>query len=561
MKTLYLDIETNIAHDTIWCVSYLMGDDCGTTTDTTFLQSMINTADKVCGHNIIGFDAPVLFNVWDVSIPPEKLLDTLVMSRLFDPSKTGGHSLQAWGEFLGYPKIEFTDYDEPAEGESYERWQCRMAGYCEQDVIVLSKLHKHLKKEMERMKFSPSSVEIEHKVAIITKQQEVNGFKLDIEKATDLYQTVTARMTEIEETLQEIFPPIVEERWSEKTGKRLKDKVTEFNVGSRMQIAERLQSIGVKLTKRTEKTEKGGGGNLIVDEDILAEIDAEEAQLIAEYLMLQKRSSQVDSWFKHVKDDGRVHGRVMTNGAVTGRMTHSNPNMAQIPATGKPYGKECRECWTVEEGNKLVGADASGLELRMLAHYMQDEDYTKQILEGDIHTANQNAAGLSERNQAKTFIYAFLYGAGAGKIGEIVGGGYKEGAKLIEQFLKNTPALAALKAKVARIAKCGSLPGLDGRRLRVRSEHAALNTLLQGAGAIVMKQALIRLVEHLDDTSIPYKIVCNVHDEWQIETPEEFADTVGKMAVDAIKQAGVDLELRCPLDGEYNVGDSWAETH
>jgi len=365
---------------------------------------------------------------------------------------------------------------------------------------------------------------------------------------------VTHRMRQITEMLQEVFPPIVEERWSEKTGKRLKDKVTEFNVGSRKQIAERLQSVGVKFKKKTDK------GAIIVNEKVLEGIDIHEAKVIHEYLMLQKRAAQIDSWLSFEKE-GRVHGRVITNGAVTGRMTHHSPNMAQIPSVTAPYGKECRSFWCVPENHKLVGIDASGLELRMLAHYMQDPAYTEQILSGDIHTYNMKAAGLTNRNQSKTFIYAFLYGAGAAKIGQIVGGGYKEGEVLIESFLRNTPALDKLRKRVAYFSEGGTLPALDGRRLRVRSEHAALNTLLQGAGAIVMKQALVLLAESLEKYKIPYKLVANVHDEFQIEVPENFAVTVGKAAVRAIRNAGEVLEMRCPLDGEYKIGNNWAETH
>ena len=260
---------------------------------------------------------------------------------------------------------------------------------------------------------------------------------LDVEAATSLWQDITHKMRTITAELQKVFPPIVEERWSEKTGKRLKDKVTEFNVGSRKQIAERLEGVGVKFKLQTEK------GAIIVNEKVLEGIDIPEAKMIYEYLMLQKRAAQIDSWLTHEKD-GRVHGRVITNGAVTGRMTHHSPNLAQVPSVSAPYGRECRSFWTVPEHHKLVGCDASGLELRMLAHYMRDENYTNEILSGDIHTANMKAAGLTDRNQAKTFIYAFLYGAGPAKIGQIVGGGYKEGQQLTDSFLRNTPALARL---------------------------------------------------------------------------------------------------------------------
>jgi DNA polymerase I-like protein with 3'-5' exonuclease and polymerase domains len=193
---------------------------------------------------------------------------------------------------------------------------------------------------------------------------------------------------------------------------------------------------------------------------------------------------------------------------------------------------------------------------------MQDDAYIYEVTQGDIHTANQKAAGLETRAQAKTFIYAFLYGAGAAKIGKVVGAGAQEGQKLIDSFLENTPTLDVLRKKVANICKLsGSLPGLDGRRLHVRSDHAALNTLLQGAGAIVMKQALVLLDTRLQQLDIDYKFVANVHDEWQIEVAEDYADMVGKLGVRAIEDAGRVLNMRCPLTGEYKVGNSWKETH
>jgi DNA polymerase I-like protein with 3'-5' exonuclease and polymerase domains len=236
--------------------------------------------------------------------------------------------------------------------------------------------------------------------------------------------------------------------------------------------------------------------------------------------------------------------------------------MAQVPSCGSPYGEDCRDLWIVEKGYKLVGIDASGLELRMLAHYMQDDAYIYEVTQGDIHTANQKAAGLETRSQAKTFIYAFLYGAGAAKIGKVVGAGAQEGQKLIDAFLENTPSLDVLRKKVANICKLsGSLPGLDGRRLHVRSDHAALNTLLQGAGAIVMKQALVNFVSYLEQLNIEYKLVANVHDEIQCEVREADAELVGKLGVKSIEQAGKDFKLRCPLTGEYKVGLSWKETH
>jgi DNA polymerase I len=277
--------------------------------------------------------------------------------------------------------------------------------------------------------------------------------------------------------------------------------------------------------------------------------------------LLQKRIAQIDSWVEAVEDDGRVHGFVIPNGTITGRMTHRNPNVAQVPSHGSPYGKECRSCWIVEDGYKLVGVDASGLELRMLAHYMDDKEYINEIINGDIHTANQNFAGLKSRDQAKTFIYALIYGAGDEKIGSIIKGSRAEGKRLRERFLNSLPAYRTLKERVDRAASKTYLKGIDGRKLYIRHKHAALNTLLQGAGAVLMKKALVMLDDLLKLNTIDYRFVANIHDEWQIEVKESQADFVGEMAVKCIIEAGEHFNLRCPMDGEYRVGDNWSETH
>lgn len=549
MRKIILDIETNSTHDKIWmCVTREVGGEVTVWKEASGLQKYLDSCDLIIMHNGICFDAPVLKRSWNITMKQSQMYDTLVSSRLLSPSLEGGHSLEAWGQRLGFPKGDFKDWD---AGYSPE-----MEAYCIQDTLVTEKLYKHLTAELTAKKFEERSIKLEHDVQAIIAKQEENGFKLNEKEAITLLSTLQAKLVLLEAELQSIFPTKVTPRVSEKTGKELTPKVEPFNPGSRKQIGERLIEKGWKPEKFTET------GQPIVDEGTLEGLDFPEAKAIAEYLLLQKRIAQIKSWLDVVKPDGRVHGRVITNGAVTGRMTHHSPNMAQVPSCGSPYGEECRDLWIVEKGYKLVGIDASGLELRMLAHYMQDDAYIYEVTQGDIHTANQKAAGLETRAQAKTFIYAFLYGAGAAKIGKVVGAGAQEGQKLIDSFLENTPTLDVLRKKVANICKLsGSLPGLDGRRLHVRSDHAALNTLLQGAGAIVMKQALVLLDTRLQQLDIDYKFVANVHDEWQIEVAEDYADMVGKLGVRAIEDAGRVLNMRCPLTGEYKVGNSWKETH
>jgi DNA polymerase-1 len=548
--TAILDLETNKKHNTIWCVGIKIigGQSEGLvlTTPSDLLSHLRGSNVKtIVGHNIIGFDLPVLRDVWGIDLWEYnvKIVDTLVMSRLFNPSLDGGHSLEAWGQRLGYPKIDFDDYD-----SGYSE---AMAEYCIRDVEVTARLHQELSKLLRDSKFNPRSVDLEHEVARITDDMCRAGFSFDISKAEHIHLDHMRRMNAITAELQQRWPPIVTERWSEKTGKRLKDSVEEFNVGSRLQIAKRLESEGVEFKHFTET------GRAKIDETTLAGIDHPAAQLCSEYLSLQKLSGMVESWLEKVdRETGRIHGYVNPCGAITGRMTHSNPNLGQIPRRG---GSLYRELYRASEGMVLVGADASQLELRMLAHYMQDPEYTEAIISGDVHTLNQERAGLPTRDDAKTFIYAFLYGAGDAKIGSIVGGSAKDGKAIKAKFLSGLPKLAELKNKISKIAAKGSLPGLDGRRIRVRSEHAALNTLLQGAGAVVMKQAIVCAEWALQETC--WQLLAQVHDEFQAETHPDTADKVGQELVNGIKSAGSLLQLRCPLDGEYKIGSSWAETH
>ena len=545
---IYCDIETNgLDPDVIWCAvcraSNVSTVICNAEDFKQYKAS--NPEAHWVFHNGIGFDLPVLKKLWDVEFTKESIVDTLVLSRLADPSRSGGHSLRNWGNTLGFPKGDHSD------------WSCltpEMIDYCIRDTEVTQAVHNALIEELKE--FSTECQQLEHEVQWIVQDQQRNGWELDQRLCSELMATFKERMNDIEENLQAIFPPIVEERWSEKTGKRLKDKVTVFNTGSRQQLAERLSTLGAVWTEVTPS------GKPVVDEKTLRHNEnIPEAKLALEYLLLQKRYAQVKSWLEHVRDDGRVHGRVTSNGAVTGRMTHQSPNMAQVPASYSEYGKECRSCWIVPQGKKLVGFDASGLELRMLAHYMGDEEYTNVLLTDDIHTRNQLAAGLETRSQAKTFIYAFLYGAGDAKIGSVVGGSARDGAELKQRFLRNTPALEDLRERVGKAAKRGHLKGLDGRKLWIRSEHAALNTLLQAAGAIVMKKGLIILDDYAKQWNLNYKFVGNIHDEVQTEVDEQQAETFGWLAVECLKAAGHHFNLRCPLDGEYQVGNTWADTH
>lgn len=550
MKRLVVDIETDsLDATTIYCIVAKDIDEDRIYTykpeHVHHAKNLIESADIVIMHNGVSFDAPVLKRLLGVEIPLAKIRDTLIMSQLASPVRDGGHSLDAWGKTLGLHKHHFKDFS------GYSR---EMMEYCVRDVDLTAKVYKALVPTLKG--FSARSIKLEHQIRAVVDRQEQNGFTLDVKEASLLVAKLSDESHKLREELQEVFKPITEIRVSEKTGKRLKDKVTVFNPGSRQQIAQRLMNLGWKPKKFTEK------GQPIVGEEILEKIDIPQAQLIATYLTLEKRVSQIKSWIAVADENDRVHGRVMTLGTITGRMSHSSPNMAQVPAVYSPYGKECRALWKVSsEDYTLLGTDASGLELRMLAHYMNDEAYTKEVVEGDVHTANQKAAGLPTRDNAKTFIYAFLYGAGAGKIGQVVNGTAKDGQRLIDNFLNNMPALKALRSKVDKLAGRGYLIGLDGRVLNIRNKHAALNLLLQGAGAIVCKEWLKFIIILATKAKLDFNLVASVHDEYQFEVRKGQEEAFGAITKEAMKLTEESLKVNCPLDCEYKTGLSWSDTH
>ena len=578
-KRLFLDIETPMITggslpDKIFLI---VGKDAESKEIFSFTEdkledfkTLVSNYDEFVGHNIIGFDAPVINKVLAIDLHQQgKVIDTLVLSRLFNPVREGGHSLKSWGDALRFDKLDFKDFSQYSD---------EMLTYCIRDVEVTEKVLTYLIRKYPD--FAKEAIRLEHDVSRIITQQERNGFLFDMGNAHLLLGKLREKINEIEIKVKERFIPLptfvkevkprrrkdgtlstvglnsLGQGWVNVMGEFSLIEMKEFNLGSRQQIGKYLQYFGWKPTKFTDK------GHIIVDEKVLEGVEGiPEAELIRNFLLLQKRIAQVSSWVEAVAEDGRVHGRVITNGAITGRMSHMSPNMAQVPAVYSPYGTECRGLWVVPSGYKLVGVDASGLELRILSHYMNDKEYIDAIINGDIHTTNQNLAGLDTRDQAKTFIYAFIYGAGDEKLGTIVGGNRSDGKKIKERFLRGTPALASFRQRVGKATGKGWLRGIDGRRLIIRNRHSAVNTLIQGGGAIVMKKALILLDDYVLQNKLEARPVANVHDEFQYEVLEAHADDFGKLAVNSIVNAGIELGIRCPLNGEYKSGNNWQETH
>ena len=574
MRTFSCDIETDgLDPSVVWCIVVQNVDTKEVTSfykDTLglFKHWLATEVDAIAFHNGIGYDVPVLKKLLGISFDDVIVEDTLVMSQLDKPAREGGHSLRAWGDYFEFPKGDYTDWS---------KFTDEMLQYCIRDVEITTSLYKLLKQK----NLSEDAKQLEYKIKEYCSEQEKTGWFFNFKEAGWLLQKINADLGEVERTVQSVFKPLPVWRSKQPVAQRFKKDNTrtkayvaevalqchtneageygywaypEFNLGSRQQIARHLQHYGWKPTELTES------GKPKVDETILKDVDIPEAKLIAKYLMLQKRQGQVSSWLdEYNHKTGRIHSRVHTMGTVTHRMSSSKPNLQQVTASGKEYGSEMRSLFTVPEGKVLVGADLSGLELRCLAHYMKDDNYTQEILSGDIHTANQAAAGLATRDEAKRFIYAYLYGGGDVLIGGIVGGGKKEGAEVKEAFLANTPALAKLRKGVEYAAKRGHINTLDGRKVYVRSPHSALNFLLQSAGSIIAKRAWV--IFHSIATHLEYKQLGVIHDEIQIECDPEDADAIGKLVVEAMESTTDYYKLNCPITGEYKIARSWDGTH
>lgn len=555
---------------------------------------ILENAEEIAGHNIIKFDIPVIKKIYPSFNPKGKLFDTLLMSKLVYPDvgimddinirkflypasiklkngKTkmirGSYALFAWGYRLQEYKGDYCEED-----DCWFEWTPDMQRYCEQDVVVTAKLLSCIRKHP----IPEQTIELEHKFAQILFLQEQRGVYFDKEKAINLAGKLIEDKERIERELKSAFPnEVKEETFIPKANNKTrgyvkgvpftKKTVVEFNPSSRQMIANGLiRKYGWKPVKRSVT------GLPVIDEEVLETLNYAEAPLLKEYFLITKTLGQLadgkNAWLKMIAKDGAIHGHVDTIGAVTCRCTHNSPNLAQVPAVDGFMGKECRELFIAREGYKLVGCDASGLELRCLAHYMNDSDYTNEILNGDIHTKNQQMAGLKTRAEAKRFIYAFNYGGGDELIGSIVGGTKEDGKKIRKKFLKGLPKLNLLINGVkAKIREKGYLKGIDKRTLKVREQYKGLNVLLQSAGAIVMKKALCILYDDCLNKDWEYgkdfAFVLNVHDEYQAEVKPELVDEYKIMAVKAIKKAGEALGFRCPLDGEAKVGNSWYDTH
>lgn len=543
---------------------------------------LLENADEIIGHNVINFDVPAIQKVVPGWKPKGKVTDTIVLSRLihadlmnedatsvslpegFQKRLWGSHSLKAWGLRMGTMK---GDYD-----GGWETCNQDMLDYCQQDVTVTYKLYKKLLVDSDP--FSQQCIDLEHELAHICNEIGNNGWTFDVDAANALYAELAKKRINLEKDLAVLFEPwevittFIPKRDNKTLGYKKgepydKVKVVEFNPNSRKHIHRCLvEKYGWKPREFTPS------GDAKIDENVLNALPYPEAKKLALFFLIQKRIAMLaegnQGWLKVCDSDGRIRHSIVSGGTVSGRACHRSPNLGQVPSTRAAYGKQCRDLFTVPRGWVLLGSDLSGLELRVLAHFLQDGgEYAKQILEGDIHTYNQKAAGLKTRAEAKTFIYATMYGGGDGLIGSLVGGTAKDGRKLKRDFEHAIPAFKTLKSELKRAYDGrGYLKGLDGRKLFVRSEHRCLSQLLQSAGAILCKKWVALVHNEIKKQNLEAEILGWIHDEVQIACRnEEVAKHVGNITGRMAKEAGTHFQIKIPIESEYDVGRTWSDTH
>ena len=618
---LVFDLEANGLYETadkIWCIiakdvedGVLFKWSVDSTLPREVIEETLSSATELIGHNIINYDLPLLKKLWGWEPSKDcKITDTLVLSYLANPDrprpynyegKGGPHSLEAWGYRVGKGKPEHEDWSQFSK---------EMLHRCKEDVEI-----NHLTYNIvhEETKDFPKALEIEHDIARIISEQEHHGILFDSNRATSYVGELSEKINRIDREIVPKLPKTLEKIGSVpvnnpflKTGgyrKQTQDYLDEaysnychkslvggpftrirfndFDVGSTEQIKGYLLDNGWQPDNWNYSKATGERTSPKLEGSFNG-VDGEIPKRIKERITLRHRRSQIQGWLDRLRDDGRLSAGAFTCGTNTGRMKHFTvvnvPKANSDKETGQLiwdtdkqkdfFGTQMRSLFIVPEGYKMVGHDASGLELRMLAHFMDDLEFTEAILTGDIHEFNRTKAGLQFRDDAKTFIYGFLYGAGNEKLGRIVNGDARDGAELKKRFLDSLPKLKRLIDRVKRASGKGYLKGFDGRQIRMRYNdegnilrHKALNTLLQGNGAIIMKQSCIMLWDEVRKANLKAYKVLDMHDEGQAEVWNTDVELYSQLAVQSIQDAGKHFNLNILLDGQAKIGNNWAETH
>ena len=590
-----VDIETDDLNATkvhVLCWRNIKTGETGECTSVESIREFFrNTAGSVyVGHNGLKFDGPVLNRLCGTDLGPHNIIDTLVLSTLYSPSLDGGHSLDAWGERIGEPKIHFNDWS---------RLTPEMIEYCHQDVLVTAKLFVKLIKTMERIGFTEGSIWLQHNITDVLRRQQENGFYFNPQEATYLLSRLRQMEAQLVDEVREVFPAKRElvacrklyKKDGDFTAQYLKDREryilefdnqagvyrayedVEFNLGSPKQRVDKLLSLGWEPYTFTDKGnpkpfDKGDLSPCL--KEFLERNPTPQVELIARWMAYNGRANMINTWLENYNHDtGCIHGKLFV--ADTLRFRHQAPNTANIPGVRLDsehnplrgadgyFTYEARDLWIARPGRVLVGTDAASLELRMLAHFLNRAEFTEQVVNGDVHQYNADLAGCT-RPQAKTLIYATLYGAGAAKIAKSLGLSVREASGVRKMFLERLGADKLIE-ECQYEQRTGRVRLVDGSLVVCPSPHAALNYKLQGSGARVMALGAVLLERDIQVRQLDSLKVGNIHDEFQYDVLPDHSEEHGRVAVKSIIKAGEKLKLNCPLDATSKVGRTWSETH
>lgn len=611
-----LDIETDGINPTKIHVVVLKDIDNGKIYSFTKREDFKSFLDHttihlVAGHNLIAYDLRWLSALWDCHITREVVRDTLVLSRLLDQQRSGGHSLEAWGETLGFPKTHFDQWD---------RYSDEMLQYCINDVHLNHKLYEFLEKQFRYPSWE-ASIKVEHEMAYICLQMELDGFSFNTQRAEELLTDINGLIEALDKDILDQFKPVrkldaVYKLRTKKDGgyvKHIENKLRNtdceivdgelhvytwetFNPQSQRQICERLKGYwsptdktdGHKNNEDKAKEEHYKLYGWKISETnlgTLSEDAPQAAHSLVKRIMLGARQRTLIQWLACVDDKNYIHSTQHPLGTWTGRLSSTNPNIQNISAEKTikykteelrklaiRYGGEFRKLFISAPGYQLVGTDMEGAHLRLFAHLISDDELIKALVSGDKkqgtdpHTLNKKRLGslCPDRDLAKTFVFTFLNGGGVNKVMEIFGCSYEEAKRTLDGFIRSYPGLLKLKKEqIPEDAKRGWFRGLDGRKVLCDSEHKMIAGYLQSGEAVVIKHTLARCIQHFNKKKLPVRPVVVCHDEIVFEVKDEpsLIDYVGTYSSNMIKQVGADFNIRCPLAGEWKAGVNWLEAH
>jgi DNA polymerase I-like protein with 3'-5' exonuclease and polymerase domains len=416
----------------------------------------------------------------------------------------------------------------------------------------------------------PEWVVLEHQVADLLQRQEEHGWYFDEDAARELTSTLSRQLEETSKLLRDRHPYVFGSEFTPKRNNKTQGyvegcaftKLKEFSPSSRDHISWILTTF-YKWTP----TQLTATGKAIIDEPTLSKIDNDFARGCLTILDLTKKLGMLaegqNAWLKLVTRSSRIHHHCSV-ATSTHRAAHRNPNLAQVPSD-----LSFRALFTAAPGLQMVGADLSGIELRMLAHYLHRYDdgrYTDILLNGDIHQVNADKIGISRR-QVKTVQYAMLYGAGDEKIGSTFDESLPtnkkkaKGREIREAFIEAIPGYGQLLEAVKKASEKGYIKAIDGRPIPVDSPHKSLNYLLQSSAAVIAKRWLHINHLHTKELNLCCSQLAFIHDEIQFECAPEHTKDLSTSLVLSSAEAGEYYRTRCPISAEAQIGKNWGDVH